>query len=152
MTDDNAFDLRADRIRVGKVKEPFLCPQCGRVWVAGEICNPARGGCGFKLPIGKKSRPVCTMEGELKHIDTALFPARKICERPEGPRIWENIFWRARSKKWNATFRQAEALFFNENYSWPNRSWPLMPKDDLDFGRKAGDMPFHKLIGGERHG
>lgn len=145
LTNDMAYQLRAERIRNGKEKEPFLCPQCGRVWVAGVTCNPSRGGCGFVLPIGKKSRPVCTMEGELKFIDKALFPIRKISQRPDGPRLWEGVYYRAKSKKWNATWREAEAFFFREYHAWPDRAWPLMPKDEWDWIRKVSEVSYDRL-------
>lgn len=144
-TSEQAFDKRAERIRQGKEKQPFTCPSCGRVWVAGKVCNVHLGGCGYALPESQRSRSVVTTDGELKLIESALFPARKIMDRPDGPKLWEQIYYRARSRKWDATFRQAEAFFFSEYFAWPDRSWPLMPTNPDDIYRKVSEVSYERL-------
>jgi hypothetical protein len=56
------------------------------------------------------------------------------------------MYHRAKSKKWNATFRQAEAIFVRENHYWPPRDLPFMPKSTADMWRKVSDVPRDSLI------
>lgn len=152
LTAEQAYDLRANRIRTEVEQAPFLCPSCGRVWIAGIVCSPARGGCGFQLPVGKKSRPVVSTDGELKVIEDDVFPARRISKRHDGESLWERTFYRAKSKKWDATFREAEAFFFREYHAWPDPSWPFMPKNPDDRQAKVRLLTNERLIPKERTG
>lgn len=144
-TSEMVFDMRAGRIRDGEEKEPFLCPQCGRVWVSGDRCNPARGGCGFQLTAKKKSRRVVTTDGELRIIEDSLFPSRRIMRDSKGPALWEEMYFRARSKKWDATFKEAIGLFAHEHHFWPDPAWPLYPQERLDLYRKVANVPTDRL-------
>jgi DNA repair protein RadD len=68
-----AYARRADRMRQNPERQPFRCPKCGRVWVRGTICNPARGGCGHKLNPFKKSREVVMADGVLRRVGGDFF-------------------------------------------------------------------------------
>jgi superfamily II DNA or RNA helicase len=133
--------LREERLRAKKEKEPFVCPQCKRVWVAKTVCQ-----CGYELPATYHTRSVVQVDGTLKEMRGDIFRRRRISQKPDGPKLWERMYYRAKSKKWDATFRQAEAVYAQENgWSWPSRMWPLMPIDPSDFFRKVADVPRERL-------
>lgn len=141
------YGKRAERLRNGEAPEPFTCPRCGRVWAAGRRCSPARGGCGFEFPEGmKRTRAVVTEEGTLKKITGSIFRPRKTYTDPDGPAKWERMYHRARSKSWGASFRQAAAVFAQENgWNWPATDWPLMPTTPDDWFLKVSDVPMNRL-------
>jgi len=123
--------------------EPALCPQCHRV-ITGRHCS-----CGWTSKGEQRSRPVVSTTGQLKLMVGDIFAPRRVTKRIDGPRVWERYYYRARSEKWDATFHQAEGLFAHENnrdYGWPDRNWPLMPIDPIDFPRKVRDVPVTRLI------
>jgi superfamily II DNA or RNA helicase len=146
-TAEMVYALRADKIRDGKMNAPVRCPKCSMIWGGGNYCNPARGGCGFRMnEKEKKGRAVVTTEGELKLTHRDYFPKRAICKSVDGLKLWEQMYHRAKSQKWNATFREAIGLFAYENHSWPDPSWPLMPKNERDRWLKVQDVPMERLI------
>ena len=65
--------------------------------------------------------------------------------KPDTQKLWDRTYYRARSQKWNATFRQAAAMFFRENHYWPPKTLRLMPKDSGDWYRKVADVPYESL-------
>lgn len=143
-----AREMLADNMRERKIREPFRCPQCGMIWGKASFCNVSNGGCGFAFPPGKTSRPVISTDGTLREITGDIYKPHRVFTRPSGPKRWEAVYWRARSKKWDATFRQAMAKFAEENYwQWPDRTWPLMPVEPLDFFRKVAAVEPHRLRG-----
>ncbi len=75
------------------------------------------------------------------------FQPRRITQRPDAAQIWERIYHRARSEKWDASWLQAEAMFAQENnWQWPPRNLPLMPADPQDWFRKVRDIAPENLI------
>lgn len=119
-------------------RQPFLCPSCRRVWKSGTVCEPAHGGCGYVIKGGKRSRPVVTESGELIEMPGGFYKSKKPYKGQDGPSKWKQMYWRARSDKWDATFRQAESMFAYENWGqWPDRHWPYMPKRYIDLWRKV---------------
>lgn len=141
-----AYGLRAERMRKHPDQQPFRCPHCGRLWVRGTFCNPARGGCGHVLNAFKKSREVVMADGTIRKLRGEFFNERRVSRNPDGAAIWERMY--IRSIQANRTFRAAFALFARENdWGWPNRSWPLMPTDDLDAYKHVGDVPLESLTG-----
>lgn len=142
LTATMAFGLRADAIREGRLKEPFRCPACTRIIMAGKCL-----GCGWQ-PKGKpkRSRAVITREGELKLREGSCFRPHRISQRPDGPKQWERMYFRSRSTKGARTFRAAMALFAQENqWGWPDPRWPFMPKDWRDHYRLVADVPRERL-------
>jgi superfamily II DNA or RNA helicase len=147
-TPTSVYCIRADQIRNGKLPREFTCPQCHRTWNRGPECKKAWGGCGFVARGQKIPRPVVTSEGELVEITTDPFQPRRVSTRPQGPKLWEQMIYRAHSPKWRATFRSAEALFCRENRGfWPSRLWPLMPLDEYDFFLPVARVPVERLRG-----
>lgn len=145
-TDEKLYRKRADSLRGSGEKEPFRCPRCNRVWASGRRCNPAQGGCGHELPeFKKRSRVVVTEEGDLKLVEGRIFHPRKEYTAPDGQEKWKRMYYRARQKSWNASWRQAMGQFFRENGSWPSKEWAFMPLVDGDLDRKVRDTHESKL-------
>ena len=161
-----AYGLRADALRGKKCRhcgaplpggspwcaacrkanevEPQRCPRCARV-LYGRLCDPRFGGCGWEA--SKKSRPVVMTDGTLKEMTGDAFRPRRLSVQPDGPQLWERMVYRSRTAKGAKTFRQAMALFAHENnWAWPDPTWPLMPRDPLDFYRLVADVPPDRLI------
>lgn len=123
------------------VAEPFRCPGCGLI-VTAPRCR-----CGWEAGGKKKSRPVVQSDGTLREMTGDVYRRRAMYQQPDGPARWERMYWRACSKKWQATFRQAFALFAQENnWRWPDRSWPLMPLHEQDEKRRVADVPMDRLV------
>lgn len=140
MTNYREVAGRAERLREKKEPEPITCPQCGKVRAKGPEC-PA---CHFTAH--QRSRVVIQVNGELKRVVGEVYKPRIEKLKPNTQQLWERMYYRARSQKWNATFRQAEAMFFRENYYWPPRTLRFMPKDPDDWFRKVADVPMERLI------
>jgi hypothetical protein len=118
------------------------CPKCKRI-ITGRKCP----GCGFELPPGVKSRSVVQSDGTLKEIHGDVYRPRRLYQRPNGPALWERMYWRSRTEKGKRTFRQAAALFAAENHwGWPSASWPYMPVEVGDWYRFVADVPMERLV------
>lgn len=137
----SAYGIRADRIRNHEEREPQRCPKCSRI-VRGRTCL-----CGHQLDYHKKSRPVVGTDGKLRHLSGDIFRRRRTCRKPNGPQLWERMYWRSKTEKGARTFRQAYALFAQENdWGWPDTSWPFMPRRLADSFKLVGDVPMDDLI------
>jgi DNA repair protein RadD len=130
---------RAERMREKKEAEPITCPQCGKVRAGGSKCPE----CGFEAH--RKARMVVQVDGTLKEVKGDIYKPRVQKLLPNTQQLWNQMYYRAKSQKWNATFRQAEAMFFRENYYWPPRNLHLMPKDSNDWFLKVTDVPKEAL-------
>jgi hypothetical protein len=140
-TDAIVYGLRADRLRNKQEKEPRRCPQCAKI-VATRRCP-----CGYEFEGKKASRPVVSADGSLKQMTGDIYKARRVSQRHSDAADWDRMLWRAKSKKWNATFKQAEAMFAYEHDGfWPSHDLPGMPTDPLDFFRRVNDVPMSRLI------
>lgn len=140
MTNRRVASERQDRLREKKEDEPITCPQCGKVRGSGSKC-PA---CGFEAH--RRARMVVQIDGSLKEVKGEIYKARVQKQFPNTQQLWTQIHWRARSKKWNATFKAAEALFFHENHYWPPHTLAFMPKDPTDWYKKVNEVPKEALI------
>ena len=121
--------------------EPARCPKCSRI-VYGSKCS-----CGEPVDPTRKMREVVQSDGTLKELRGDAFPPRRFYKQPNGPAVWERMYYRARSDKWDATFWQAAALFAQENHwGWPDPSWPLMPVEERDWFRRVKDVPRERLV------
>ncbi len=116
------------------------CPQCTLI-LSGVKCP-----CGYEIPIREHSRPVVQRDGTLKMMHGDIFKPRSVSKRPDGPKLWERMYYRSRTEKGDRTFRAAMALFaYENNFQWPDLDWPLMPVDEHDFFRKVIDVPRERL-------
>lgn len=132
------YGLRAERLREKKEPEPRRCPACSMVYI-GPKCI-----CGHD-PGPRKSRPVVSMDGQLREMVGDCFKPRREYKRPDGQSKWEKMYFRSRTKKGDRSFRAAMALFAHENHSWPSKDWPFMPIHELDYFRKVADVPRERL-------
>lgn len=130
---------RADNFREKIDREPVLCPQCKRV------LNRFQCPCGFKLNPTAKTRPVIQADGSMVEHRGDIFPARKRQEKADTVKLWTTMYCRA--YQGDMTFRQAEALFCRENFYYPPRTLPLMPKDPGWWYAKVKHVPTEELIG-----
>lgn len=114
--------------------QPKACPECSRILLRGRC-----PGCGYAGT--KFARQVVQEDGTLIPLTAEPFKPRRVYQNKDGPSLWQRMYYRARSPKWNATFHQAAALFAREQWSWPNPDWPLMPKNPDDWFRQVADVP-----------
>lgn len=140
MTNHKVAAERVDRLREKKEQEPITCAGCGKVRAKGPVC-PACG-----LTAHRHSRCVIQIDGSLKRVDGEIYKPRREKMTPDTQKKWDTIYYRAKSQKWNATFRQAAAMFFRENYYWPPKTLKLMPQKPDDWFRKVSDVPREGLI------
>jgi hypothetical protein len=92
-----------------------------------------------------RARMVVQVDGTLKKVSGDVYKPRREAMKPDTQQLWERIYYRARSQKWNATFRQAQAMFFRENHYWPPKTLRFMPKEGGDFFRKVSAVPKEAL-------
>jgi superfamily II DNA or RNA helicase len=133
--------LREERLRVKKLAEPFRCPECGM------ILKSLRCRCGYMVdPKKRPPREVVQADGALKQMRGDIVQPRRAYQRPDGSELWKKMYYRSRSEKGHRTFLAAMALFARENnWGWPERTWPLMPKLDIDLFRYVSDVPRERL-------
>lgn len=131
--------LHLDSFRDKSHKEPQRCPHCERIF-NGMLCP-----CGYEVPKGsKRVRPVVQIDGTLKEMTGDIYRPRQTMQNQSGAKIWERMYYR--SRKAGRTFRQAEALFAMENnWQWPDKSWPLMPIDNMDRYARVDEVPRERL-------
>ncbi len=132
--------LRIEGMRERPEMEPIICSKCGAARLSGPKCHQCGHSC------NTRSRMVVQISGDLKEVEGASFKPHRIKQEPDTQRKWEQMFHRAKSKKWDATFRQAEALFFYENHYYPPRTLPLMPTEPADWFEKVSSVPKERLI------
>lgn len=134
--------IRAEAMREKPDLEPIICPKCGAGRLSGSKC--INSACGYAYE--KRSRTVVQIDGELKQVEGPTHRKHYVKQEPDTARKWETMYYRARSKKWNATFNQAAALFFYEEHYWPPKNLPFMPRDPADWFEKAASVPKERLI------
>lgn len=134
------YGVRADRIRAGKEPEPFRCPRCAMIVLCGK-CRL----CSWEPDGQIRSRPVVSVDGALVEMEGPIFPQRTIYREPDGPYLWERMYNRAKSAKWNATFSQAIGYFAYEYGRWPDPEWKFMPLYETDKYRKVAEVPKEML-------
>lgn len=140
-TASSVYGVRADRLRQKEEREPFTCPQCRLVLVTGKC-----PGCGFE-PQGKRSRAVVTTDGKLIELGGDIFTPRKVYKKPDGPKKWEQMYWRSRTEKGQRTFAQAMGLFaYENNWQWPQKDWPFMPTNVHDHYRLVAEVKMETLV------
>jgi len=133
--------LHIESMRDHPESEPITCPRCHTMRLSGPKCvNPA---CGYEYH--KRSKIVVQIDGELKIVEGATYKPRYTKRLPDTERKWIAMYHRAKSEKWDATFRQASANFVQENHYWPPGDLPLMPTDPADWFERVRDVPRDRL-------
>lgn len=130
-------ELRNEKIRQGKEREPWSCPQCAKV-MAGPRCE-----CGYVAEHKKFPRRVVQSDGTMVEHVEAMFAPKKTCWKDDTFEKWKDCFHRCKNSGRN--FNQAVGLFIQENYYRPPRTLKLMPKDDYSWFLKIKDVPWEML-------
>ena len=90
---------------------------------------------------------VVQVDGTLRPVDGEIYRPRRVRRIPNDIEIWRRLYYRGKSTKWNATFRQIEATFARENnWNWPSHDMPLMPKEPGDWYRKVASVDRSDLL------
>jgi DNA repair protein RadD len=130
--------VRLDRMRAGKIPQPFVCRNCKRV-MSGRSCL-----CGNVIQT--KSRTVAQSDGTLIEMTGDVYTPRKVDTRTDAAKAWEKVYWRARKSKKGMTFKQAAALYAYENgWCYPPPGLPFMPTNEADHYRLVRDVDFKNL-------
>jgi DNA repair protein RadD len=135
---------RADQWRTpgpGAPPQPARCPQCSRI-----LMSP-RCPCGWSAGAGfRKSRPVIQADGSLQEHYGDPIRAKRTEMRSDTLKHWTAIYWRCFHAKKPMTFRQAEALFYQDHGYWPPRNLPLMPREPGGWRRRVSQTGRELLI------
>jgi DNA repair protein RadD len=133
-------ELREDRLREKKEREPVVCPNCLRVRMPGADGNRCPY-CGHE--VGRKFRMVVQQDGRLQPFHGDVFRPKRVEMRADTAEKWKRMYFRARRS--GMTFRQAEALYYLENYYYPPRDLHYMPRHDIDWFSAVPDVPHARL-------
>lgn len=143
-TNNIVTGLREQAMREKREQEPIVCPQCGRVRLAGKQCPQ----CEYESP--KKTRIIMQTDGTLREMQGDIYKPRRVKRYLGIDDDWKRMYFRGKSrckKGENCTFVALEALFARENYwNYPPRDLPLMPKYPADWFRPVTDVPPERLI------
>ncbi len=100
--------------------------------------------CGFDVLGARRSRPVIQADGNAIQYPGEVYRPRRLTGKANAAQLWERMYYRAR--KAGMTFRQAEALFAQENdWGYPPRNMPLMPRTPDDWLRRVADVARERL-------
>lgn len=135
-----ASELRAERIREKKEPQPIRCPKCMAFRETGDTCPK----CGFRH--NKTSRMVIQKDGHLRLMEGDIYKPRHRKMKPDTQDLWTQYYWRAKNSSNKMTFRQAEALFFLEQFYYPPRTLANMPVGDARWFSKVCDVDRADLI------
>ncbi len=139
LTNESAYGMRADRLREKREREPWRCPSCATILMARRCAF-----CGYEGQ--KRCRAVLQADGQLREMVGEVFKPRRITKRKDGPKLWERMYWRSKTEKGRRTFKAAAALFAMENdYGWPDPTWPFMPTNPMDWYRDVSIVPMDRL-------
>ena len=132
-TDRIIGEMRLERIRQDKEREPIHCAKCNAIRLAGKKCWE----CGYQFQ--KRTRPVLQSDGSLKEMTNATFKPKRRAERTESlEKQWiGRVLGVKRSKKDSVkrmTFAQLQANFTREkDWYYPPLDLPMMPTNDMDW-------------------
>ena len=121
------------------VPEPICCPKCQAIRSGGISCWK----CGEQAK--RSMRPVIQKNGTLKEMPGVVNkPKRKAPDKPLLVREWERCVMRCKNS--DRTLAQARGLFAYENKGmYPQKHWPFMPANRLDWSRKVKDIERGRL-------
>jgi DNA repair protein RadD len=134
--------LREELIRAGgPKKEPARCPKCTLI-LSTRVCP-----CGYESRKETWPRAVVQIDGSLKMIESKLYRARSIDKREGAVKNWKGLYWGwLKTKKFDKTFREMIAFYQTQNnWQYPDPSWPFYPKHSVDIFRKVKNVPMDRL-------
>lgn len=118
-------ELRLERLREKKELEPITCPKCKAVRLRGVHCHH----CGHQS--SRKTREILQHDGKLREVSGDIVRPRRTKQREDTETKWVQCYHRC--QRAGMTFRQAEGLFYRENFYYPPRTLALMPRNDHDW-------------------
>ena len=114
--------------------------------VARRVPGKACPECGFVFEAGSRtSRPVVMEDGSLSELTGSIYPPKIRRDIPKGEKQWMACYFRAKNSSNGMTFKQAEALFFQENGCWPPDTYRYMPVEPRDWYLRVADVPADRL-------
>lgn len=122
-----------------KEPEPITCPNCGAIRNSGAKCHR----CGHEH--SKSVRMVIQEAGTLKPVSGDVYHKRRVTQKPDTQKKWEQCFFRMKNAKTPKTFSQVRALFIREHHYSPPETLPWMPKNPADWSRRIKDVPREEL-------
>lgn len=141
--------IRADRLREKAEPEPYTCPQC-RVVLARFVPGYRCPECGYVFGANfQKSRPVMMEDGSLKEMAGDIYKPKVRRDVPTAQKKWVATYFRARNSG-TMTFKQAEALFVQENGYYPLKNLKFMPlatgpNAERNWYLRVADVPREEL-------
>jgi hypothetical protein len=76
-----------------------------------------------------------------------IYRPHRVLRQRNGPELWKQMYFRSLTARGAKTFRQAAALFACENnWCYPDPTWPLMPIEEHDWFKLVADVPRERLI------
>lgn len=142
LSSNQVANLRIDRLREKKDREPYCCQACGRI-IHGRVCL----GCGHKTEPHARKRVVIQRDGNPKFMCGDVYKPRIRAMKNDTVKNWVACYYRAANSKTHMTFAQAEGLFVRENYYYPPRDLKLMPLFDIDWFRPVCQVAPDRLTG-----
>ena len=152
---DREWDLRWDDRIVGnarlakicekKEQEPIHCPKCHAIRLHGKACH----ACGYAHE--GRTRPVLQADGSLREMKNDVFRERRTLTPTEQvERDWVARVRAVRNSRkptvQRMTFAQLEVSFARDNnWKYPPRCLPQMPKCETDWFRCVRDVSQHEL-------
>lgn len=134
-------EMREQRLKEKKDREPITCPKCSMVRMTGAACS----GCGFVH--GTKSRIVVQKDGELRRVTGDIYRKARPDRSPReiAEKRWESCYWTQYNK--GGTFREAVGLYhYRHDWVAPPEGLPMMPTNERDWFLPVKDVPRERLI------
>lgn len=143
-TNEMAAGIRKEQLRQNQEWQPINCPKCNGIRMGGLKCHH----CGHEVVKIARTRPVLQVNGTLKPMSIAELRERRYLTKSERLiKQWSGKVWGARKHKPDRTFAQVYANFARENnWRYPPRDLPMMPKQLEDWFRPVGNVPLERLI------
>ena len=139
--------IRIEEIREKPELEPIICQNIlpdGNVCSQARLSGPTCPKCGHMSH--KRAKMVVQHDGELKLVEGPTYKKHFEKRKPDTEKKWIEMYYRAKSKKWDASFREAIGLFAHENHYWPPLDLPFMPIDPRDRFNKVSTTPVDRLF------
>lgn len=144
-TETQVSGERANELREKPERQPYLCPKC-HLALKGPFCDPAFGGCGYTCDPRRRVRPVLTTDGRLVQHAGLMYRPRTTYKSLDGPGKWKRVYENSFKIDKDLTFNQRCFVFAKDNnWQWPDPTWPYMPKHPNGFYRVVRHTPRDQL-------
>lgn len=139
--------LREEALREHPEKIPVRCPKCALI-LATRVCP-----CGYEAVNQRWPRPVVQIDGTMKEMSEQLFRKRAVDTRRGAVDNWVKMYWGwFKSPRVDKSFREMAAFYATQNnWMWPDPSWPYMPIQPIDWFRKIKAVPRERLVPDQKY-